>query len=259
MKNKITLFTLADLDRSKFNSALHKMCVKSWDKIINYLKLKGYDAEIKIYDDESIEYKKIFNDCVKGKGDIKKSHIADAFRIYILSINPRYMWLDWDIFIQDDFKFNFEECFIMKSFYIIYNHDNTKLFKELYNYYCVIPPLIKLVDSSVATYLESTNFEIDFKSSSSLTHILIHLSFLDNNSSDKFYFITDEDENTSFVQLYKEDKKNYKFINPYAIKHKGIYGLQGNMEIINFIKNNYNLSEEQQNKLNETLNKKENN
>ena len=74
---KITLFTLA-LKNVNINktveSPLHQLCINSWSKIVTYLESKGYDAEIKIYDEDSPEFKTVYEDCIKGKSCSLRSH-----------------------------------------------------------------------------------------------------------------------------------------------------------------------------------------
>ncbi len=249
---KITIFTLAlqnkDINKT-IDYPLHQLCIKSWDKIIKYLKDRGYEAEIKIYTDTSPEFQKVYNECIENKNCNLKSHWADAFRIYILSENPRYMWLDWDIYVRDNFEFDFEEEYIMRSFYLIYNKDNTEYFKKVYDLY-LTDNLINFQDKEVTNYLTNKNI-INFELKKPFVRCIVHTNFIDNQPVGILHFINESEENSDFVQNNKDKKSQYKFIIRKGYYHQRIFSLYDEKELIDFVKNHYDLSKEQLKKLEE--------
>lgn len=249
--NKITIFTFND-HRDQINTPLHQMCIETWSKIVTYLKKLGYDCDIKIFTEDSEEYKFIYNDYLQYHKDFTglASHVADVFRIYVLSKYPYYLWIDWDVYIRDNFELDIRKPYLMRSFYFIFNKDKTDIFEYIYNSYKRYN-LIRMCDSQITDFLETfTKFNYNYNPS--LCEYLVHLNFIDNDIIGRekyFYFINTEEEQNEFVKQHINDKKNFKFINKDTKKHKGIFGLNGEQKIIDFILKHYELTEVQRKKL----------
>ena len=137
----------------------------------------------------------------------------------------------------------------MRSFFLIYNKDNTDLFKAVYDKY-KNDDLITLNDYKVSGYLEKEKI-IDYNFDSGFDKCVIHAPFIDDQPVENLYFVNEEDEKDEFVQQNKNNRKLYRFINPKTRKHHGIFGLYGEQVLIDFIKDNYELTEEQLAKLEE--------
>ena len=128
--NKITVFGL-NLN-NYFSTPLHKMCVDSW------FRWKANNSQITniiIFNEESKEYKEFLNIYNTRKYKNKDSYVrlADAFRMYILSIYKNYLWLDGDVYIDNinlqwNLKFYFQPCW-----YCLYNGDNLDYYKKVFN------------------------------------------------------------------------------------------------------------------------------
>lgn len=246
---KITIFTLA-LNTSDPNKTmdypLHKLCLNSWEKIKKFLTNKGYECDLIIYNEESNEFKYIVKDCLSNTLPVRETRRANVFRIYMLSKHERFLWLDWDIFIRDNFTFDFESVFLMKNWSMIYNHTNLELFAAIYNEYKNNPELMHLKDKSVSEYLLNNNI-INFKfcSPNIIRPYMVHCGCIDNQPSETLYFISDEEESSNFVLEHLEDRQNYRFINIKKAKHEEINGLMAEPELIKFLLDNYELSAKQ--------------
>jgi len=251
---RITIFTLALSDsdiKMTINSPLHQLCVSTWNKIVDYIRKQGSSAVIKIYNDDSEEYKKVYNECFKNSKVRNKAHYADAFRLYMLSKHPYYLWLDWDMFIRDNFEFDFTKPFLMYSFNTMYNCDRLDIFQTLYQKYRT-NDFNKLNDSTFMSIVKENQW-IDHKLNKPLVSMTVHCNFIDNQPVENLYFINDEEESSEFVLQHKNEKNKYRFINIKTPRHNGICGISGEPKLIEYILSNYNLSDEQKNKLLEGL------
>jgi len=131
---KITIFTANLWNDGRLETPLHKFCIDTWQRAKSNIESQGYECEIKIfsYDDELV--KEYFDEIGLHKNSKYKAVVSDGFKMFILSKFPNYLWLDWDIFINKNYKFN-DEFYLNGGMYYIYNSDNTEFFKNIYSKY----------------------------------------------------------------------------------------------------------------------------
>lgn len=249
---KITLFTLDlkfedDKPSQTIDAPLHKLCLSTWSKIKAYFENKGYEVETKIYKRTDPEFIYVYDNILKDVTPIKKGWWSDVFRMYILSKYPNHIWLDWDVFILDNFELNENIPFLMKTYYFIYNGTNLDLFKTIYEAYDKYK-LFNLVDQDVSNFLINNNI-IDYQFDKGFDKYSVHCFFIDDQEVSHLYFINTEDEKSEFVQEHLMDKQHYRFINPKTKKHHHIMGLYNQQELKSFLLENYDLTEEQKEKL----------
>ena len=257
---KITLFTLdmrfpEDTPDKTLDSPLHQFCMSTWDIVLNYIRNQGYEAELVIYNNESEEFKYVFNDIIcdlRTQNQDRKAHYTDIFRMYILSKYPYHIWLDWDVYILKTFELDLTKPYRLFNWFIMYNANDLETYAKIYECFKTIPRFRHLGDRNASEYLIENNIiENDF---TKLGHTqLIHCSFLENDP-DALYIIREEDENTDLVQNNILDKHNYRFINPLTKHHRGIKGLYNEKPLIKFVLEHCKLSEKSKEILQEALN-----
>ena len=131
---KITVFSLVWYNKDYLNKPLRKLCLSSWERLVDYFKSRGYDAEIKIYTEEDQDFKDFmkFNLPICGR----PAQLTDAFRVYILSKYKYHLWLDLDVYVSEmpncnNLHFNFDNIYFKNNWCIMYNANNTDYFKKL--------------------------------------------------------------------------------------------------------------------------------
>ena len=249
---EITLFTINlhffdDTFEKTIDYPLHQLCLQSWNKIICYAEKLKYTVNVKIFTEKSEEYEYVYESVIKKNNITNKARQTDVFRLYILAHNPNYMWLDWDVYIRDNFEFDFTKPFLMRNWFLIFNSVNLDLFQELYSTYCKYD-IIRFGDKEATIYMEEEGL-FTYLYNKGLGDKIIHCSFIDNQPVETLYFINTDEENDNFVISHKKDKRKFRFININSGQHKCIKGLFGEPELINFILNNYILSDKQKNSI----------
>lgn len=238
----ITIFSLNINDTiSNCQDNLHNLCFNSWERMRKFFSTLDIEMNIKIYTKEDIEFKEFYNDFTSRTNytlhNLKTSHVADAFRLYIMSNKQNHMWLDWDLFTLNNFNikdFNYSNKIFRKSFSLLYNGVELGFFKKIYNY---------VLNNNLNRYKDTM-----------IVEELINNKVIDNTDlyDSKFPSIRN-------LFWLKYDEKNWIFKNNliYVIredKDKLIKNLGGDETLIKFILNNYNLSIEQIKILNSWLN-----
>lgn len=136
MQNKITLFTVNIENNQKIERPLHQLCIMSWERLKSHFESLGYSCEIKIYsynDAEVLQYKDECRFFVANERDLSK--ISDGFRVYILSKNKNYIWLDWDLYVPDRPLTVQNEFYLPENFVYISNVGELNTFKGIYEGY----------------------------------------------------------------------------------------------------------------------------
>ena len=250
---KITVFTLV-LGKTK---PLHDFCMSTWHRIVDYFNKQNIECEIKIYNESDDEYQYIKNNIIKPKRYDKVAYMADVFRLYILSNKPYHLWLDWDVFIRDNFELNWTKSYFHRSWWLLYNASNLNLFRTIYKE-IIENDLNELCDSKI-TDLIVNKYKNDFmlfksnQDENDMRRRTVHLKFIDNFQEKKWVFIKGVKE----ICKYVNEKHNSNIVLIYppglSVFLSYIYGFNGEKEIIQFVLNNYNLSIEQKNILNSYL------
>lgn len=137
MNHKITFFTAEMTDNNYLEEPVCKFCMNSWHRIIDNMKKRGEEAEIKVYrynDPEVLEFLSIYPHTEECLNTNRLNILADAFRVFILSRHPYYVWLDSDIYAYENVIYN--QTFQLKRiFSIMSNLDDTQTFKDLFEIY----------------------------------------------------------------------------------------------------------------------------
>ena len=264
----LTIFSLninKGLSSSSVN--LHNMCYDSWKYVINFLISRGINVITKIYDENDIEFIDFYNKFKSTTGftfeNLKISHIADAFRLYIVANKPNHMWFDWDLLATNDFNidnFDYDKKIFKKSFSFIYNGNELDFFKKVYNY-IVDNRLSRDGDKKLVNRLLLSNVIKDNDISIINPVNTLNLFWLNSREAKDLIFVNEIDiDNKYYVELLnwiKNDgvnKKpnNYIFVtrNTNDVVAKNI---RNNYDLIKFILNNYQLSKEQIDILNSWL------
>lgn len=141
IKKKITIFSASLLNNNHLEEPLIKTCVNSFIRLKNYILSKGYDCEIKIYDWDDPVVNNFYELLKKHNIPYEKSgpeFFSDIFRIWLMSENKNYLWLDTDVYIRDDADFSSLD-FNNKVFegynWFMYNAEDLDFFKNILNYY----------------------------------------------------------------------------------------------------------------------------
>lgn len=233
----ITIFSLNINDNiSTCQDNLHNLCFNSWERMRKFFSTLDLEMNIKIYTKEDIEFKEFYNEFTSRTNytlhNLKISHVADAFRLYIMSNKQNYMWLDWDLFILNDFNiqdFNYSNKIFRKSFSILYNGVELDFFKKIYNY---------VLNNNLNRYRDVM-----------IVEELINSKVIDNTDlyDSKFPSIRN-----LFWLKYNEKNWTFKNNSVHIIrdgKDKLVKDLGNDKSLMYFILNNYNLSKEQNKEL----------
>lgn len=199
------------------DTKFHKACISSWDRLKNYFIKLGFDCDIKIftYDSPEVqEFKKEYNYANNYEGK-NPALLADAFRMWVLSRNTNYLWLDSDIYIHRDIdKLNLDFPFdghLGKSFCVIFNGQNTEKFKYIWNIYQTTD-LSSMGDKEfIKTFLDG---KCDDRSW--MVDKILHLCEIDRQNQSpraKWHFVSNED--TSLYLKERLNKREYTFISLY--------------------------------------------
>ena len=262
---ELTIFSLnVDDGISENSKQLHNFCFKTWDRLVEYFKSLNYNVQIKIYTKYDNDYINFYNEFITktdyAYNNLRMSHIADAFRLYILSKYPYHLWLDWDVYVKPKvaFNLNYDEKIFRKSFTILYNSNDLDFFLKIYNY-VMNNRLSKLGDKKLVNYLINNNV-IENTPMEYVVSSILHLHWLDNDKTNYLVF-TDyiDKDNEYYKQLeywYNNDRLNRK-PNDYVFISKEKEKIGKNIfkekEVIEFILMTFNLSQEQSIKLKEWL------
>lgn len=174
---KLTIFSVDVLNNGYYEQPLQQACIQSWRKAQAQASKFDTEIDIKLFtntDKEFIEFKNQFDfDIMK----YNPSHIADAFRMYILSKNLQYVWLDTDMFIYSTEKFlsNFVDVdyTFRRSFNFLYSGSKNKIFENIFEQYVNNRDLIKLQDNEVSKLLSLQDHFCGYSG-------VYHLYFIDN-------------------------------------------------------------------------------
>jgi len=179
---KYTFFTL-DVLNNYYHLPFVKLCIDSWYRCADKLKELNIDVEIKLYNNDSVEYREYLKSINQiDIYQLKPSRIANGFRLYILSKYENYCWLDCDTFIYDPESFINElaskDHIFKNSFWLLYSGNNNEIFKFLIDKILIDNEILKLEDKKICEKfekeLENENYK-DLKING-----IIHLFWLQN-------------------------------------------------------------------------------
>ena len=266
---ELTIFTLdMDLGLPERSKKLHKMCYNSWNKLIDHLKSFDIDAKLVIYTNSDYEFQEFYSDFSSRTGynfdNLKLSHIADGFRLHILATKPHHLWLDWDKYVLDDIyslEFDYDKKILRRSFSYLYNADNLEFFSMIYNY--IIDNHLSTLCDTKLVQLFLDNGVISEEDVNRENSFLFHLFWIDNNKPSNWVFsdVLDK-ENKDYRDLvywnimgrtYRKPN-DFVFITKERDEYKITKVIYQEKEIVKFILDNYDLTEEQQLVLNGWLN-----
>lgn len=267
MKN-ITIFSLnIDNNIPSQQKNLHTICFNSWERMRKFFNDLDIQMNIKIYTKDDIEFINFYKDFTTRTpytfDNLKISHIADAFRLYIMSMQPHYLWLDWDMFVLDNFRieiFDYDNKIFRNSFNVLYNGNELEFFKKLYNY-IIDNRLNNFGDKEITKILINDNIITKNDLYVYRFTSFRNLFYLKNRNSNDWIFMNILDrENIYYKELLRYANGETKIkLNKYVFITKNTQdviakNLGDDKTLINFILTNYNLSSEQVTILNSWLN-----
>ena len=162
--DNITIFTVDCGDIPLEETKKYKICLDRLKEILpKNVNFKIFTKEDQIVKDCFKEFKDYFNLIkLEQKTSFSAAYISDVIRIYILSKNKHYLYLDADIYIKD---FSFLEELKEEALYInecstsiMYSGDDEKKFEKILDFYKKQKHVVS--DSAVIDFSKKNNIGI---------------------------------------------------------------------------------------------------
>jgi len=208
--NKITIFSVNIENNDYLNDTKQQICIDSWKKLKVNIENQGYKCEIKIFQPDDIEVIKYKEECNFYISHTKSlSRVSDGFRMYILSRYKNYLWLDTDVYCNDNIIFTNKTVFTNDWWYI-YNGEELKIFDCLYNsFYKNAENIYNLHPEWISDWMDSDIFKMYVHVSTNLQILenlkndlsIIHFAPLFNRLNLKFNLIWNQYDNINEIQI----------------------------------------------------------